>query len=104
MQRKIFLNIVVVLLVGVIICGILSARVVEKNLINNIERDLTTESGLVRELVGESLISNSADIDAYIKKIKQTTNTRVTITDVLGNVLVDTEKESSAMDNHSKRA
>lgn len=104
MQRKIFLNIVVVLLAGVIICGLLSARVVEENLMSNIERDLTIESGLVRVLVGESLISNSADIDAYIKKIKQTTNTRVTILDVLGNVLVDTEKESSAMDNHSKRA
>ncbi|HWQ30218.1 MAG TPA: HAMP domain-containing protein, partial [Negativicutes bacterium] len=104
MQRKIFLNVVVVLLVGVIICGILSSRVVEKNLISNIERDLTTESGLVRELVGESLISNGSDINEYIKKIKQTTNARVTILDILGNVIVDTEKEASTMDNHFKRA
>lgn len=103
MQRKIFIYIVIVLLVGVMICGVLSARVVERNLMNSIERDLTTESGLVRELVGENLISNSGDIDVYIKKIKQTTNARVTILDVMGNVLIDTEKESSTMDNHSKR-
>jgi len=104
MQRKIFLNIVVVLLVGVAICGLLSARVVERNFNSSIERNLITESGLVRELVGESLISNRNDIDEYIGKIKQTTNTRVTILDVMGNVIIDTETDSSTMDNHSKRA
>ncbi|HWR62372.1 MAG TPA: ATP-binding protein [Clostridia bacterium] len=104
MQRKIFINIVVVLLVGVVICGLLSARVVEKNFISSIEKNLITESGLVRELVGESLLSNRNDIDEYIGKIKQTTNTRVTILDVMGNVIIDTEKDFSTMDNHSKRA
>lgn len=103
MQRKIFLNIVVVLLVGVVICGLLSARVVERNFNSSIEKSLITESGLVRELVGESLLSNRNDIGEYIGKIKQTTNTRVTILDVLGNVIIDTEKDFSTMDNHSKR-
>ncbi len=103
MQRRIFFNIVIVLLVGVIICGLLSARVVENNYHDSIEKTLITESGLIRELVGESLISNKAGISEYIHKIKQTTNTRVTILDVLGNVIIDTEKDSSVMDNHSKR-
>ncbi|MDD4504035.1 MAG: HAMP domain-containing protein, partial [Clostridiaceae bacterium] len=103
MQRKIFFNIVIVLLLGVIICGILSARIVERNLVSGIEESLIIEAGLVRELVGESLISNSSDIDMYINKIKQTTNSRITIVDVLGNVIIDTEKDYSDMDNHSGR-
>lgn len=104
MQRKIFFNIIIVLLLGVIICGVLSARVVERNLVNNIEKSLIIESGLVRELVGEFLISNSEEIDKYISKIKQTTNTRATVLDVLGNVIYDTDKDYSVMDNHSRRA
>lgn len=104
MQRKIFFNIVIVLLLGVIICGILSARVAERNLVSNIEKSLTIESDLVRELVGETLISNREYIDKYINKIKQTTNTRITILDVLGNVIFDTDKDYSVMDNHSRRA
>lgn len=103
MQRKIFFNIVLVLLLGVFICGILSARIVERNLVRGIEESLTIEAGLVRELVGESLINNSNDIAIYVNKIKQTTNTRITIVDSLGNVIIDTEKNYPDMDNHSKR-
>ncbi len=102
MQRKIFFNIVIVLLLGVIICGILSARIVERNLVNSIEESLIIESGLIRELVGESLIGSS-DIGNYINKIKQITNTRVTIIDVMGNVIIDTEKDYTTMENHSGR-
>jgi len=103
MQRRIFFNIVIVLLVGVIICGLLSARVVESNYHDSIEKTLITESGLISELVGESLISNRDGIDEYIQRIKQTTSTRVTVLDVLGNVIMDTDKDYSVMDNHSKR-
>lgn len=103
MQRKIFFNIVVVLLLGVIICGFLSARIVEKNLTSSIEEGLVIEAGLVRELIGENLISNSNDIDKYISKVKETTSARITIVDVLGNVITDTEMDPSIMDNHSAR-
>jgi two-component system phosphate regulon sensor histidine kinase PhoR len=88
---------------GVVICGALSARIVREDMVGNIEKSLATEAGLVRELVGESLISNSSSMDIYINKIKQTTNSRITIVDVLGNVIIDTDKEYSQMDNHSER-
>ena len=103
MQRRIFFNTIIVLLLGVVICGILSARIVKKNLVNGIEERLTIEAGLVRELVGESLLSNSDNIETYINKIKQTTNARITIVDSQGNVIIDTEKGYPDMDNHSKR-
>jgi len=103
MQRKIFFNIVVVLLLGVIISGLLSARIVKKNLLSDIEKSLTTEAALVRELLGESLINNSNDIGIYVGKIKQTANSRITIVDVMGNVIIDTDKEYSEMENHAGR-
>ena len=103
MQRKIFFNIVVVLLLGVIISGLLSARIVKKNLLSDIEKSLTTEAALVRELLGESLINNSNDIGIYVGKIKQTASSRITIVDVMGNVIIDTDKEYSEMENHAGR-
>ncbi len=103
MQRKIFFNIVVVLLLGVIISGLLSARIVKKNLLSDIEKSLTTEAALVRELLGESLINNSNDIGIYVGKIKQTASSRITIVDAMGNVIIDTDKEYSEMENHAGR-
>jgi two-component system, OmpR family, phosphate regulon sensor histidine kinase PhoR len=102
MQKKIFFNIIIVLILGVVICGTLSARIVEKNLVNSIEESLIIESGLVRELVGESLIGG-IDMENNISKIKQTTNTRITIIDAKGNVIIDTEKDHFTMENHAGR-
>jgi two-component system phosphate regulon sensor histidine kinase PhoR len=103
MQRKIFLNIVIVLLLGVSICGILSARVVEKNLTGSIEERLITESGLVTVFLGERLIDGSGDTEKITNEIKQITNARITIIDAGGNVIIDTEEDYSVMDNHSGR-
>jgi two-component system phosphate regulon sensor histidine kinase PhoR len=103
MQRRIFFNIVIVLILGVIICGILSARFVERNLVGNIEKTLIIESDLVKELLGETLISDREYIDKYINRVKNITETRITILDVLGNVIFDTDSDYSVMDNHSRR-
>lgn len=103
MQRKIFLNIVIVLLLGVAICGILSARVVEKNLVESIEERLITESGLVTAFLGERLVDGSGDTEKTINEIKQITNARITVIEAGGNVIIDTEEDYSVMDNHSNR-
>lgn len=103
MQRKIFLNIAFVLLLGVLICGFLSAGIVKENLISSIEESLTAESGIISELAGERLVSGSGGIDDYMDKIKQITKARITIVDTKGNVIIDTEKDSSTMENHSGR-
>jgi len=103
MQRRIFFNIVVVLLLGVFISGVLSARIVKRNLLSDSEKNLTTEAGLIRELLGESLINNSSNIDIYVNKIKQITDSRITIVDAMGNVIIDTDREYTEMENHAGR-
>ena len=103
MQRRIFFNIVVVLLLGVFISGVLSARIVKRNLLSGTEKNLTTEAGLIRELLGESLINNSSNIDIYVNKIKQITDSRITIVDAMGNVIIDTDREYTEMENHAGR-
>ncbi|HRU42633.1 MAG TPA: HAMP domain-containing protein, partial [Candidatus Diapherotrites archaeon] len=103
MQRRIFFNIVVVLLLGVFISGVLSARIVKRNLLSDTEKNLTTEAGLIRELLGESLINNSSNIDIYVNKIKQITDSRITIVDAMGNVIIDTDREYTEMENHAGR-
>jgi len=103
MQRRIFFNIVVVLLLGVFISGVLSARIVKRNLLSDTEKNLTTEAGLIRELLGESLINNSSNIDIYVNKLKQITDSRITIVDAMGNVIIDTDREYTEMENHAGR-
>lgn len=103
MQRRIFFNIIIVLILGVVICGVLSARIAEKNIVQSIENSMVTEASLVRELLGERLIGSRDGVDLYTDKIKQTTNSRITIVDVQGNVIIDTEKDFSGMDNHADR-
>lgn len=102
MQRRIFINIVLVLLLGVTISGILSARVIERNLRSNIEERLTTELGLLSELAGDKLV-DSREIGKNINSIRQITNARITIINADGNVIIDTERDYSDMDNHSGR-
>lgn len=103
MQRKIFLGILLVLLLGVVISGVLSARVVENNFYSSIEESLTTDLGLIRELIGEKLIYDRNGLDEYTRKIKSITNARITIVDARGNVIIDTERDHTTMDNHALR-
>ncbi len=104
MQRKIFFNFVVVLLVGVIISGFLSVRIIQEHYNDIIERRLISNAFLIRELEGERLIKYAgADMDDYLRRVKGLVNSRITIIDSEGKVLGDTEKDWSAMDNHSGR-
>lgn len=103
MQRKIFLGIAAVLIIGAVISGILSARVVENNLKSSIEESLTAELGLIRGLIGEKLINDSNELELHIKEIRSITNARITIVDAAGNVIIDTERDHTTMDNHALR-
>jgi two-component system phosphate regulon sensor histidine kinase PhoR len=103
MQRKFFIGIVTVLLLGAVISGGMSARMVEDRYKRNIEENLITELGLIRELIGEKLIYERDNLDKYTAEIKSIINARITITDAKGDVISDTEYEYTAMDNHALR-
>ncbi|MGE5632869.1 MAG: two-component system histidine kinase PnpS [Caulobacteraceae bacterium] len=103
MQKRIFFSIAVVLLIGVIISGVFSAGMVEKNFVNNVEESLITDAGLIRVLIGDQLFITGSNLDDYLGKIKSITNARITIVDAGGNVLIDTERDSTSMDNHAQR-
>ena len=101
MQRKFFIGIVTVLLLGAVISGGMSARMVEDRYKRNIEENLITELGLIRELIGEKLIYERDNLDKYTAEIKSIINARITITDAKGDVISDTEYEYTAMDNNT---
>lgn len=104
MERKIFFNFIFVLLIGVLICGILSVEIIEKNYNQNIENRLVSNTSLVRELITENLNQNNYDnLNEYFQKIKSITDSRITVIGLDGKVIIDTEKDATTMDNHSGR-
>lgn len=104
MERKIFFNFILVLLIGVLICGILSVEIIEKNYNQNIENRLVSNTSLVRELITENLNQNNYDhLNEYFQKIKSITDSRITVIGLDGKVIIDTEKDATTMDNHSGR-
>ncbi len=103
MQKRVFFNIVLVLLLGVCISGILSARVVERNFRSNIEQRLMSESRLLSELAADRLMKDTGKAADSINELKSMMEARITVIDLQGNVLADTERNYSDMDNHSGR-
>lgn len=103
MQKKIFIYIVSVLLIGVIICGALSARILEINYSNDIKQNLISNMKLIKEFIGEQLISDPVLLSQYLNEIRSVTNARITVIDVSGKVLADTESNAANMDNHASR-
>ncbi len=103
MQRKIFFYIVSVLLIGVIICGALSARMLEINYSDDIKNNLVSNMKLTKEFIGEAMLADPVLLDQYLNEIRTVTNARITVIDASGKVLADTESNAADMDNHLNR-
>ena len=104
MQRRLFFSFLIVLVVGILICGLISVRVIEGDYNNSIEQRLISNAYLLREIIGEDLIHNkNIDASSYLARIKNAVNLRITVIALDGSVISDTDKDSATMDNHGNR-
>lgn len=104
MQKKIFLYTMVVLAITLIISGFFTARTVEELYLSNIEEKLITQSYLLSEmLVADTKAKNVQDIEKKIIEIGHELHARITVIDITGRVLGETNYDPSTMENHLSR-
>ncbi|SHI62755.1 two-component system histidine kinase PnpS [Lutispora thermophila] len=104
MGKKIFLSLLYVLLIGFAISGILSYVTIRSTYNSVVEDKLISNSLFIAELIAERLSGYGfKDMDEYIKQIRTYDDIRITLIDMQGNVLGDSDEDISKMDNHIDR-
>ena len=98
--RRIFLLYFLVFLLSAIFIELYVTRVVRSDYINNLKDSLLIQAGLIAENIS---FSQTTVLDGFCIKAKEKTGARVTVIDINGKVLGDSDNDSSNMDNHASR-
>ncbi len=98
--RRIFLLYFLVFLLSAIFIELYVTKVVRSDYINNLKDSLLIQAGLIAENIS---FSQTTVIDEFCIKAKEKTGARVTVIDINGKVLGDSDNDSSKMDNHASR-
>jgi two-component system phosphate regulon sensor histidine kinase PhoR len=98
--RRIFLLYAFVLLLSVIFIEFYITNVIRSEHINNLSNNLSIQAGLIAEDVS---FNPPAVLDEFCRQIKKKTGARITIIDINGKVVGDSDNDSLQMDNHANR-
>ncbi|VAX42328.1 Phosphate regulon sensor protein PhoR (SphS) [hydrothermal vent metagenome] len=89
-----------------LVTGSLIARRVEKNTLGDIQKSLHTNAYLLSEIAAPVLSQNITDYTSLQKRILLTgeqTGMRLTVIQIDGTVIADSDKDPATMDNHANR-
>ncbi|MEW6714065.1 MAG: ATP-binding protein [Nitrospirota bacterium] len=98
--RRIFLLYFIVLLLSVIFIDLYVSNAVRSGYISNLKDSLSIQAGILSENIS---FSQAASLDEFCRRIKEKYGARVTVIDISGKVLGDSDNDSSKMDNHADR-
>jgi two-component system phosphate regulon sensor histidine kinase PhoR len=98
--RRIFLLYFIVLLLSVIVIELYITNVVRSDHVNNLKDSLLIQARLISEKIS---FDPSGPLDEFCRQMKEKTGARVSIIDINGKVLGDSDNDSSSMDNHAGR-
>ncbi len=98
--RRIFLLYFIVLLLSVIVIELYITNVVRSDHVNNLKDNLLIQARLISENIS---FDPSGPLDEFCRQMKEKTGSRITVIDMSGKVLGDSDNESSGMDNHAGR-
>ena len=98
MKKKLIISIVAVIIFVSI--GIVGINVIQVK--NKIEDEKISELKILSQTIGHAIENNYRDIEKYANILQQN-NVRVTIIDISGKVLYETDENSESMQNHLNR-
>jgi two-component system phosphate regulon sensor histidine kinase PhoR len=98
--RRIFLLYLAILFLSAIFIELYITNVVRSNYLDTLIKGLSVQAGLLSEHISFDSFSR---LDDLCRQLKQKTGARVTLINMNGEVLGDSDKDSSLMDNHSDR-
>lgn len=106
MRRNIFITYMIIVFISLSITGFVTVKSVEKYLIKNTEDTLITHANVLRSFLAPELESQkipSIHLDKIISELGNDINARITIVDLNGQVIADTERTPDVLGNHSNR-
>jgi two-component system phosphate regulon sensor histidine kinase PhoR len=106
LRRNIFITYMIVVLISLSITGFLTVRAVEKYFVSNIEDALITDARVIQRFLAAELEKSNNDlsgIDKTVKELSADIGARITVVDLNGDVIADTQKITREMENHSQR-
>ena len=102
---KIFSGYIIVIFILSSLILLISFRYVKNHYINSLTNDLVHLNYSIEDMICPLLIANEIDqLDEYIKKLGKRIDTRITVIDLTGAVLGDSENDPAIMENHGYRA
>ena len=106
MRRNIFAACMIIVLISLSITGYAVAKVVEDYFIQKMEDDLETRAFAVRPFLALKIKQEEntlGQLETAVKELGSEIKTRITIVDIDGNVIADSEKDPSDTESHSTR-
>ncbi len=103
MRRKINLLLIALMFIGILATGLLAHALLQRDFIDNVENRLLSNAYLLRGFLQSDMIENIDDVNQIVKSEAHNFNARVTIIDDTGVVVVDSDADPAALDNHGSR-
>jgi len=107
-KKSLFKTLFILFIVKYLVLGILLFGGAKKYVhLSNVElftHELTSNAKLIIPVIEKSLaVKEYASLDGIVRDMASNSNNRITVTDLLGNVLADSENDASKMQNHLNR-
>jgi two-component system phosphate regulon sensor histidine kinase PhoR len=106
LRRSIFITYMIIVLISLSITGFVTIRAVEKYFIMNTEDTLITHAKVLQTFLAPELEQHknpSPHLDKAVGELGKDLKARITIVDLKGEVLADTERIPRELKNHSNR-
>jgi two-component system phosphate regulon sensor histidine kinase PhoR len=101
MRKRLFVFFVIILFFGITITGYLSYNFTRNIILSNTKDELKTADKIAEDYLENPL--NYSDFNNAAEHLKSLTGNRITIIDVSGNVVGETDASNSSMENHLGR-
>lgn len=104
LSSKIFISHLLVILILTSLIVVFSFRIIQNDYEESLIRNLTTLNHTFQFKLKDFIISNNlTEIDSLTKAVGDEINVRITVVDINGNVIGDSESNPELMDNHKNR-
>jgi len=104
LSSKIFISHLLVILILTSLIVVFSFRIIQTDYEESLIRNLTTLNHTFQFKLKDFIISNNlTEIDSLTKAVGDEINVRITVVDINGNVIGDSESNPELMDNHKNR-
>jgi len=101
---KLFFTYIIIIIICVTFTGILAIISLRNFYINHLSSNLKSNAALVANILGDDLSTNNlSQIKLKTKDLGKELETRISIIDINGIVLGDSEKDPALMENHTDR-